>query len=157
MRRVSRMVRPINSLLQPVSAHQRRDVDAVIDKTIRQAESDSGGTAAGDEAFIDDYRRLYHQTAAVPSICARRSRPAVAELRSRLANRFRVHRLIAERPEITDEPIEQPVIVTGLPRTATTLAHKILAQPEGHRAPLMWELQATDRADADAAIRKRRR
>lgn len=157
MRRVSRMVSPINSLLQPVSARQRRDVDAVIDKTIRQAESDSGGTAAGDEAFIDDYRQLYYEIAAVPSISALGWLSAVAELRSRLANRFRVHRLIAERPEIADEPIDRPIIVTGLPRTATTLAHKILAQPADNRAPLMWELQATDRADADAAIRKRRR
>ncbi|HEU5127275.1 MAG TPA: sulfotransferase [Glycomyces sp.] len=157
MRRVSRMVSPLNSLLQPASARQCRDVDAVIDKTIRQAEADSGGTAAGDEAFIENYRRLYHEIAAVPTISALGWFSAVGELRSRLANRFRVRRLIAEHPEITDEPIERPVIVTGLPRTATTLAHKILARPAGHRAPRMWELQATDRADADPSVRKRRR
>ncbi|GAB3226188.1 sulfotransferase [Glycomyces halotolerans] len=151
------MVGPINSMLQPSSKRQRSDPDAVFEKTVRQAEADSGGTAAGDEAFLEDYRRLVREIASVPTISGLGWVGTLGDVRGRMTNRFRVKRLLAEHPEIADEPIEKPIIVTGLPRTATTLAHKILARPEGNRAPLMWELQATDRADVDESVRKRRR
>ncbi|WP_051393539.1 sulfotransferase family protein [Glycomyces arizonensis] len=150
------MVRPINAVMQPASNRQRNDVDAVFDKTVRRAEAASGGSAAGDEAFVEEYRFLMRQIAAVPTVSGLGWTGIVGDIRGRMTNRFRVRRLLAEHPEIADEPIERPIIVTGLPRTATTLAHKILARPESNRAPLMWELQATDRADIDPAIRKRR-
>ncbi|MCD0443501.1 sulfotransferase [Glycomyces sp. A-F 0318] len=70
-----------------------------------------------------------------------------------MTNHLRVERLIAEHPEIAAEPVERPVVVVGLPRTATTLTHKLLVQPEGNRAPLMWELMNTHRGDIDPKLR----
>ncbi|SDD48122.1 Sulfotransferase family protein [Glycomyces harbinensis] len=156
MRRVSRIVGPINSLMRPASDRQRGDADALFDKMIRQAEAASGGTAAGDEAFLEEYRFLVRQVARVDSASALGWMGIVGDIRGRMTNRFRVRRLIAENPAILDEPIERPIVVTGMPRTATTLAHKILAWPEENRAPLMWELQATDRADVDEKVRRGR-
>lgn len=156
MRRVSRMVGPVNAMMQSSANRQRRDVDAAFDKLVRQAEEASGGTAEGDEAFLEEYRFLIREAAAVPTMSGVGWMGTTGDLRGRMTNRFRVRRLLAEHPEIAQEPIEAPIIVTGLPRTATTLAHKILARHEGNRAPLMWELQATDRADMDEADRKRR-
>ncbi|WP_460497631.1 sulfotransferase family protein [Glycomyces tarimensis] len=136
---------------------QRDHVDAMFAKAVRRAEAAAKGSAAGDEEFLEGYRYLVHQIASVPTLSGLGWMSAIGDVQGRMTNRFRVRRLIAEHPEIADEPIERPIIVTGLPRTATTLAHKILARPEGNRAPLMWELQATDRADADEAVRRRRR
>jgi hypothetical protein len=43
-------------------------------------------------------------------------------------------------PGVLDEPIDQPLAVTGLPRTGTTLLHAVLARDPGLRAPRGWEL-----------------
>ncbi|MEU6857786.1 sulfotransferase [Glycomyces sp. NPDC046736] len=146
----------MNALTQASANRQRANVDATFDKLVRQAEQASGGTAAGDDAFLEEYRFLLRQAASVRSLSGLGWTGISSDVRGRMTNRFRVRRLLSQHPEIADEPIEAPIIVTGLPRTATTLAHKILARHEGNRAPLMWELQATDRADIPDAVRRRR-
>ncbi|WP_194202010.1 sulfotransferase family protein [Glycomyces albidus] len=156
MRRVSRLVVPVNAAMQSSMRRQTADVDSYFDKLVRQAERDSGGSAVGDEQFLEEYRFLLRQVAKVRTISPLGWAGFSSDLKGRMTNRFRVRRLVAEHPEILDEPIERPIVVTGMPRTATTLAHKIFAYHEGNRAPLMWELQATDRADVDPKIRKRR-
>jgi hypothetical protein len=50
-----------------------------------------------------------------------------------------------------DEQITAPVFVCGLPRTATTLAHRVLSASPHHRAPLLWEMQNTGLDDPQAA------
>ncbi len=57
-----------------------------------------------------------------------------------LANRLR---LVADRrrhPEIADQELRAPVFIVGLPRTGTTLLHRLLAQDPGHRVPRTWEI-----------------
>jgi hypothetical protein len=57
-----------------------------------------------------------------------------------LANRLR---LVADRhrhPSIVDQSIQRPVFIVGLPRTGTTLLHRLLAQDPGHRVPHTWEI-----------------
>src|SRR5690606_1075560 len=68
---------------------------------------------------------------------------------------LRVRRLHSENPALSSEPIERPIVIVGLPRTATTLTHNIIARTEGHRAPLLWELNHTDlqkSPEAEAAV-----
>ena len=43
-------------------------------------------------------------------------------------------------PEIADERIERPLIVTGMPRSGTTLLQSLLAEHPGSRTPLLWEV-----------------
>jgi hypothetical protein len=43
-------------------------------------------------------------------------------------------------PEITRERVERPLIVTGLPRSGTTLMQSLLAEHPGSRTPLLWEV-----------------
>src|SRR5262249_37292983 len=52
------------------------------------------------------------------------------------------------------EPIDRPVFVVGLPRTATTLTHGVLSLSEQHRCPRLWELLHPDLELADADRRK---
>jgi hypothetical protein len=77
----------------------------------------------------------------------------------------RVHLLgeVARDPGVLDEPIVEPVVVTGAPRTGTTIMHALLAQDPQHRAPLGWELlwpvpppdPATAEADARIGLADR--
>ena len=56
-----------------------------------------------------------------------------------LANRLLVEAEVAARPEVADVPVGAAVIVTGLPRTGTTLLHNLLALDPGLRPLRMWE------------------
>jgi len=54
-------------------------------------------------------------------------------------SRFHVERAFAERPEIADEEIRNPVFILGAPRSGTTILHALLHLDRDHRAPLSWE------------------
>ena len=43
-------------------------------------------------------------------------------------------------PGITDEKVEAPIFILGLPRTGSTNLHGLMAQCEGIRAPRRWEM-----------------
>jgi hypothetical protein len=56
-----------------------------------------------------------------------------------LRNLLEVGAHVAARPEVKERPLPDPVVVTGLPRTGTTLLHNLLALDPGHRALRFWE------------------
>lgn len=153
MKRISAAVPVMNALLTPVSGGRKRP-DAAWRKIVAQAEANSGGTAAGSESFVENLRLLYDCFNEL-KLTPLGWQGVLSEMRGRMENRFRIQRLIAEHPEIADEPIEAPIFVTGLPRTATTLTHNIIARSEGHRGPLLWELHWTD-LEVDEATRAKR-
>ncbi len=47
---------------------------------------------------------------------------------------------LRDDPAVRDEVIDQPVFVTGAPRTGTTILHALLAQNPASRVPEGWEL-----------------
>ena len=65
---------------------------------------------------------------------------ARAEIQRILQNRLAVEAMLARHPEIAAQPIEAPVVITGLGRTGTTLLHDLLAQDPAVRVPMQWEL-----------------
>lgn len=56
-----------------------------------------------------------------------------------LRNRLHVQAYLRRRPEARERRLGRPVVVTGLPRTGTTLLHSLLAQDPGHRVLRLWE------------------
>jgi len=57
-----------------------------------------------------------------------------------LVTRLRLEALWKRRPEILALPIESPWFVVGLPRSGTTLLHRLLAQDPALRSAPFWEL-----------------
>lgn len=57
-----------------------------------------------------------------------------------LVNRLRIQATLKQHPDILEIPIQRPLIVTGLPRTGTTLLHRLLAQDSRFRWLHLWEL-----------------
>jgi len=55
------------------------------------------------------------------------------------ANRMKILDDLKRHPEILDVPIRRPLLVTGLPRTGTTLLYNLLAQDPAGRPLLLWE------------------
>ncbi|HTO41353.1 MAG TPA: sulfotransferase [Rhizomicrobium sp.] len=56
-----------------------------------------------------------------------------------LANLLRLEEEEEKSPAILNEPVEQPIFITGLPRSGTTFLHTLLAQDRGNRVPLSWQ------------------
>ena len=56
-----------------------------------------------------------------------------------LTNRLRMEEDRKRNPEIAGKEIRRPIIITGLPRTGTTLLHGLLSLDPANRVPLTWE------------------
>lgn len=141
MRRTTPRLRLVNALTAP-AARARRDPDKVFDRALaaQRSETDDAVLTEEDERALEDLRVFLHHAAAVDSLSGVGWLSIHGMVRNRIRNRFLVRRLQAQHPEVRDEPITAPVFVIGLPRTATTLTHKILANAEGGRGPYMWEM-----------------
>jgi hypothetical protein len=56
-----------------------------------------------------------------------------------LSNRLRMEEDRKKNPGIAEDVIRRPIIITGLPRTGTTLLHNLLTLDPANRVPLTWE------------------
>jgi hypothetical protein len=71
-----------------------------------------------------------------------------------LTNLLRLRAAERRLPTIAREPIEKPIIVTGLPRSGTTFLHHLLMCDPDNRAPRTWQTAypyPAGRADPAAA------
>jgi hypothetical protein len=60
-------------------------------------------------------------------------------INSILVNRLMLTAAQRTTPELRDEALIPPLIITGLPRSGTTLLHRMLATDPDHHAPPLWE------------------
>jgi hypothetical protein len=58
-----------------------------------------------------------------------------------LKNRLRLSEYLRLYPEILDEEIIAPAVIVGLPRTGTTMLHRVLASDNRFFAPLWYEVR----------------
>ncbi len=93
----------------------------------------------GDESFREPLRRL------IASMKAEARLNTLGRIASRqdmirlLVNRLRMEEDLKRNPGIAREEVRRPIIITGLPRTGTTLLHALLALDVNSRTPLTWE------------------
>ncbi|WP_157930407.1 sulfotransferase family protein [Glycomyces xiaoerkulensis] len=153
MRKIPTRTRVLNALLEP-NVFPPRPVDEVFGALVARAETADGGSAEGDEDFLDGYRTVLHYYSDVPSMTPVGWQAVLDDLELRIRNRLRVRRLIHDRPAISDEPVGAPVLVVGLARTAAPITREAIARSVGHRAPLLWEMLYTD---LEAPEKERRR
>lgn len=81
-----------------------------------------------------------------------------------LSNRLMIQRDLTRHPEILDVPIRRPLVITGLPRTGTTLLHRLMSEDPAGRTMQLWETffpsppptAATYRTDPRIAWARRR-
>jgi len=57
-----------------------------------------------------------------------------------LEARLGIEAAYAQHPEIEDEVIDSPVVVTGLPRSGTSILFELLAQDDQFGSPRNWEI-----------------
>lgn len=113
------------------------DADALL----AEARARTGLDDFGDPRFEEPFRIL------VQSLRDEKSLHTVGALliRGDLLNALTIRLELTEHrkrhPEITQQRVEQPIFITGLPRTGTSITHELLAADPRHRAPLHWEIR----------------
>lgn len=115
----------------------RRALDA--DDLLSLARRRSGLSDFGDEAFIEPLRRLLAACSEEASLSL------VGRLATRwdtvrfLNNLLTFHDMECRDRGILQQPIRQPIFITGLPRTGTTFLHRLLMEDPENRAPAVWQ------------------
>jgi hypothetical protein len=102
-------------------------VDLDPDSIIAEARARAGLERFGDEGFMESMRRMldaYENEAELNEGGRAAQRERTIGL---LVNRLRVEDWLTRHPEIHDEELRVPVVVCGLPRTGTTMLHRLLA------------------------------
>ena len=101
--------------------------------------AETAGHAYADDGLTEGLDRLIASTKADARLNAF-GKFAFKTLIQRMADaRFKVEKAIAERPEILDDPITEPLFIIGMPRSGTSILQALLNQDAAHRSPLSWE------------------
>ncbi|SDE11909.1 sulfotransferase family protein [Glycomyces harbinensis] len=142
--RTTSVFKVANAAMAPM-LRSRKDPDKAWAKAVQRVEKDTGSAVdEGDREWIEDFRFLINCVADVRDLSAIGWVTTMMDAQARLRNRLRIRTLHREHPEIGAEPIVRPIFVVGLPRTATTLAHQVLARSKQCRGPRLWEMVRTD-------------
>jgi len=105
-----------------------------------EAASVSGLTDWGDPGFTAALELLVESCRATARLTPSGWDVLRRVLLRHLRNRLYLHAHVSAHPELAGRPIGPgPVVVTGLPRTGTTLLHNLLAQDPGNRVLRVWE------------------
>jgi Sulfotransferase family len=111
-----------------------------VEDLVEEAADRAGmGAGAFEPGFTANLRRLLdscRRTANLPpSGCEVLRKVLLRHVR----NRFYLQAYVAQRPEVVGAPLRAAVVVTGLPRTGTSLLHNLLALDRRHRVLHVWE------------------
>jgi len=135
-------VRRINAMGDAVGGPEKLislDPDELISTSVASAD---GLADFGD--FDGDWHGRF--TSLIAEIEATGSLNTVGRLMTRqemlrgLRTRLFMARARSDTPAIADEKIEAPIVITGPPRSGTTILFELLALDPNARAPLAWEV-----------------
>ncbi len=129
-----------------------RSLVALSDEALLEgARRATGLDDAGDDWFREALTRLCTALEEEADLHLAGRLRARAELQAILQNRLQLVDLWRRRPEIDDQEVRAPIVVTGLGRSGTSFLHELLACDPANRAPLLWELVHTVPAATGAA------
>jgi hypothetical protein len=115
------------------------DRPLAVDPLIQAARKQTGLEDFGDISFIGPLTRLLES-------CSRESALGVVgrsatkwDIVRFLSNLLLVQDGVVRYPEMTAAPVQQPIFITGLPRSGTTFLHRLMLTDPANRAPAVWE------------------
>jgi hypothetical protein len=114
-----------------------RPMDA--EALLTRASNETGLTDFGDDNFLEPLRTLlssFSSEAALGLIGAAATRWDVTRF---LVNLLRMRDAERRDAGIAQEEIQQPIFITGLPRSGTTFLHRMMMVDPRNRAPLVWQ------------------
>ncbi len=109
------------------------------DELVEDAERETGLGDFGGETFREGLERLTESLVAEGELNELGEQILGLRLRSALVNRLRIEDTIRSHPEITNEVVEGPIVILGLPRTGTTATSQLVALDPAVRSLRLWE------------------
>jgi hypothetical protein len=118
-------------------------IDWSEESVLAEARAASGLASFGDESFRPGLRALLRTYAENPfsEKGQRRSRRRLVSL---LATRAKIEDALRRHPEVLERPVRSPVVLTGLPRSATSALFNLLGEDPAARPLRLWETQCPD-------------
>ncbi len=110
-----------------------------LDDLMGKASRVAGGRRWLDRGFVPALELLYGSCAATGALNERGRRVLDSIVVRHLVNRLLVEAELGRRPEVAARPVGPAIVVTGLPRTGTTLLHNLLALELDCRPLWLWE------------------
>jgi hypothetical protein len=109
------------------------------DPLIRIARRQTGLRDFGDTSFIGPMTRLLESISSESGLSIVGRGATKWDVVRFLSNLLLIQDAVARCPEITALPIQQPIFITGLPRSGTTFLHRLMLTDPANRAPAVWE------------------
>ena len=106
---------------------------------INEAKNQTGLANFGNPLFMNGFEALIssiNQEADLNEIGVEAQKHRLIGI---LSNILRIENALMENPKILEEEIKSPVVIVGLPRTGSTMTHRLLASDPNHTAMLWWE------------------
>ena len=106
-------------------------------KIINEVKNQTGLSNFGNPLFLDGFETLIksiNQEADLNEIGLGAQQQRLTGI---LINLLRIEEAFDKNPEILSEEIESPVVIVGLPRTGSTMTHRLLASDPNHTA-MLW-------------------
>jgi hypothetical protein len=113
------------------------------ESVLAEARAASGLGSFGDESFRPGLRALLRTYAENPfsDKGQRRNRRRLVGL---LVTRAKVEDTLRRHPEVLARPVRSPVVLTGLPRSATSALFNLLGEDPAARPLRLWETQSPE-------------
>jgi hypothetical protein len=109
---------------------------------LAEARAQTGLDDFGDESFREALRVLLGSLDREARLHEQGRASQRARIVDSLATRLRAQACFREHPGILEERIEAPFFIVGLPRTGTTMLHRLIASDPGLQAVLWWECRS---------------
>jgi Sulfotransferase family len=93
----------------------------------------------GDTAFIGPLTRLLESCSTESALSIVGRSATKWDIVRFLSNLLLIEDAASRSPEMSGEPIDQPIFITGLPRSGTTFLHRLMLTDPANRAPTVWE------------------
>ena len=132
--------RLIRSGVRLMEGPGRRFVSLHTESLLAAGRRRAGGRNFEDMTFLEGLSRLAHSLATQARLNFLGRIAARESIVSHLANRLWLERDRRRYPDIAAQEIDRPIVITGLPRSGSTLLHTLMAQDPGNRVPQTWEM-----------------
>lgn len=116
-----------------------KPISLQADKLLATARDNTGLDDFGDDSFRKPFAMLLDSLEEEGQLTLFGRVMARGDILRLLHNRLAIVDTLKRNPEIEQQPITQPLVVVGPPRTGTTIFHDLLAQDASMRVPLSWE------------------
>lgn len=114
------------------------EADLAVEHLLERARVETGLTDFGDAWFIAPLARLIASVNAEAGLVAPDS-SAGARIQGALADRLRLEQYFRDHPAAREEPVALACAIVGLPRTGSTMLHRLLSAAPGLTALWWWE------------------